>query len=153
GLATEVMLTAVKAKTDLLPAQPAAVSSIPTASQIATQVDSTLSVSHPGNWAAGGDATSAKQDQILAAVAGIVPAAPSPVHVDHLRWKLSPDSESGIAPNLLVVAAGSTIFVAMDFSELLNPGTGVTAVGAVTDVSGNGLVPTDLAPSQNRLAA
>ena len=153
GLATEAMLTAVKAKTDLLPAQPAAVSSIPTAAQIATQVDSTLSVSHPGNWAAGGDATATKQDQILAAVAGIIPAAPSPVYVEHLRWLLSPDSESGIAPNKLTVSAGSTVFLAMDFGELLNPGTGISAVSAVVDVSGNGLVPTDLAPSQDRLAA
>lgn len=51
---------AIKAKTDNLPAQPAAVGDIPTASAIATQVDITLSGSHgAGDWGPGSSGTGA----------------------------------------------------------------------------------------------
>ncbi|MES2572135.1 MAG: hypothetical protein V4710_19020 [Verrucomicrobiota bacterium] len=73
-LDTEV--AAIKAKTDLIPAAPAAVGDIPTASAIANQVDTVLTASHPGDWAAtgegggGGDASFTADDRtMLAAVA------------------------------------------------------------------------------------
>ena len=55
---TEV--AAIKAKTDNLPASPAATGDIPSASTIATQVNSTLSTSHgSGSWESSGGGTGA----------------------------------------------------------------------------------------------
>jgi hypothetical protein len=154
GLATSAQAAAIKAKTDLIGASVAAVSDIPTASQIATQVDTTLTTNHPGNWAAGGDATLAKQDQILAAVAGIVPSPPSIYQVASARrWNLYGDGEDNYATNVITLPSGGSVVLAMDFSRILNPGTGVSSVSSVTDLSGNNLVPTGLLPSQDRRAA
>jgi hypothetical protein len=41
----------------------------------------------------------------------------------------------------------------MDFTGLLNPGTGVAGITSITDLSGEGLVPTNSAPSQDRMQA
>lgn len=156
GLATDAQAVAIKAKTDLIPATPPAIADIPTASQVATQVNSTLTTAHgSGNWAATSDATAAKQDQILALIAGIVPSpASSVVSVSAQRtWRLLSDGEQSVAPNIVTLAAGTTAVLAMDFCELLNEGTGISAVGAVTDTSGLGLVPTSLLPSQDRECA
>lgn len=155
GIALEATSQAIKAKTDLLPTQPAAVGNIPTASQVATAVDSTLSSSHPGDWAAGGDATEAKQDTIIAAIGGIVPTPPSavPVVSTARTWKLYETGEDALSPNIVTLPAGATVVLAMDFGKVLNPGTGITSVGSVTDLSVNALVPTDKLPSQDRQAA
>ena len=155
GLALEATSAAIRAKTDLLPSQPAAVGNIPTASQIATAVDATLTSAHPGNWAAGGDATQAKQDTIIAAIGGIVPAPPSVVQVvsPARTWKLYETGEDALSPNIVTLPAGATVVLAMDFSKVLNPGTGITSVGSVTDVSVNGLVATNKLPSQDRQSA
>jgi hypothetical protein len=154
GLATSAQATAIKAKTDLIGASVAAVTDIPTVVQIANQVDTTLSTNHPGDWASSGDATLAKQDQILAAIAGIVPSPPSVVHVAKARtWTLYGDGEDAYATNVITLPAGSSVVLAMDFSQILNPGTGVSSVTSVTDISGNGLVPTSLLPSQHRKSA
>lgn len=157
GLATAADLAAVKAKTDLLPAQPAATSDIPTASQIAVQVDSTLTTSHgAGSWSGGGgDATEAKQDAILAAVALVNPAPPSPTQIvsKQRTWRLYNDGEDSLAPQLIYLPAGTAGRLAMDFEGLLNPGTGVAGITSITDLSGEGLVPTNAAPSQDRMQA
>lgn len=155
GLATSTQAAAIQAKTDLIgTSSVAAVSNIPTASQIATQVDATLTANHPGNWAAGGDATLAKQDQILAAIAGVVPTPPSVYHVAPARtWNILGDGEDSYATNVITLPSGASVTLAMDFSAVLNPGTGVASVTSVTDLSGNSLVPTSLAPSQDRRKA
>jgi hypothetical protein len=52
--AIQTTATAIKAKTDNLPTSPAAVSDVPTASTIATQVNTTLTASHgTGSWQTG----------------------------------------------------------------------------------------------------
>jgi hypothetical protein len=155
GLATDAQAVAIKAKTDLIPATPPAIADIPTAAQVATQVNTTLSTAHgAGNWAATSDATAAKQDQILALIAGIVPSPPSAVNVNAQRtWRLMPDGEQSIAPNVITLTAGTTCVLSMDFRDLLNEGTGISAVGSATDTSGLALVPTNLLPSQDRDAA
>lgn len=156
GLATDSQAVAIKAKTDLLPSTPASVSDVPTASQIATQVNTTLTAAHgSGSWAATSDATAAKQDQIIALVSGITPSPPSSVQqVSANRvWRITGDGENAVAPNIITLSAGSTAVLAMDFSEVLNEGTGISSVGSATDTSGLGLVPTSLLPSQNRQRA
>lgn len=155
GLATSAQATAIKAKTDLIgTSSVAAVANIPTASQIATQVDATLTANHPGDWAEGGDATLAKQDQILAAIAGIVPSPPSVYQVATARtWVVLGDGEDSYATNVITLPSGASVTLAMDFSGVLNPGTGVSSVTSVTDLSGNALVATSLAPSQDRRKA
>lgn len=157
GLATEATSTAIKAKTDLIPAQPAGVSDVPTTAQIATQVDTVLSAAHgAGAWtgSGGGDATEAKQDQIIASIAGIVPQPPSVAMVRNARtWRLYDDGENALSPNVVHLTAGVTVTLAMDFTGILNPGTAIQSVSAVTDLSANGLVATNLLPSQNRQQA
>lgn len=156
GLALAADQTAIKAKTDLLPTTPAAQSDIPTAGAIATQVDVTLTASHgSGSWHEHSDATLAKQNAILAAIAGVVPGTPaSAVNVSPLRtWVVSRDAEEAFASNIIVVSADSIVVLAMDFSQLLNEGTSITAVSTVEDISGNGLVASELAPSQDKMKA
>lgn len=55
-----------------------------------------------------------------------------------------------IAPNTITEQVGVTATLAMDFSEVLNPGTSINSVDSVTDTSGNALVPTNLLVSQDR---
>lgn len=156
GLATAAELAAVKAKTDLLPSQPAATGDIPTASQVAVQVNSTLSTAHgAGAWTgSGGDATEAKQDAILAAIAGVAPAPPSPVNVNKQRtWVLDADGEDSLAPGIVHQPAGSSVTLAMDFGRLLNPGTSIGSVGAVTEISGTPVTISNQLPSQDRRQA
>lgn len=153
-LALESSVQAVKAKTDKIGTTVAQVSDIPTAGAIAAQVDSVLTTNHPGNWAGGGDATLAKQNQILAAVAAVVPSPPSVVYVSGARtWTLLGDGSDWYAPNVLTLASNFSGVVAMDFSNVLNPGTGVSSVSSVTDLSGNNLTASTLLPSQDRNAA
>lgn len=153
-LALEASVQAVKAKTDKIGATVPTVADIPTAGVIAAQVDSVLTTNHPGNWAGGGDATLAKQNQILAAVAGIVPSPPSVVYVSGARtWTLLGDGSDWYAPNVLTLASNFAGVVAMDFSNVLNPGTGVSSVSSVVDQSGNALTASSLLPSQDRNAA
>lgn len=153
-LALEASVQAVKAKTDKIGATVAQVSDIPTAGTIAAQVDTVLTTNHPGNWAGGGDATLAKQNQILAAVAAVVPSPPSVVYVSGARtWTLLGDGSDWYAPNVLTLASNFSGVVAMDFSNVLNPGTGVSSVSSVTDLSGNSLTASTLLPSQDRNAA
>lgn len=153
-LALEASVQAVKAKTDKIGTTVAQVSDIPTAGAIAAQVDSVLTTNHPGNWAGGGDATLAKQNQILAAVAAVVPSPPSVVYVSGARtWTLLGDGSDWYAPNVLTLASNFSGVVAMDFSNVLNPGTGVSSVSSVTDLSGNSLTASTLLPSQDRNAA
>lgn len=153
-LALEASVQAVKAKTDKIGTTVAQVSDIPTAGAIAAQVDSVLTTNHPGNWAGGGDATLAKQNQILAAVAAVVPSPPSVVYVSGARtWTLLGDGSDWYAPNVLTLASNFSGVVAMDFSNVLNPGTGVSSVSSVTDLSGNNLTASTLLPSQDRNAA
>ena len=153
-LALESSVQAVKAKTDKIGTTVAQVSDIPTAGAIAAQVDSVLTTNHPGNWAGGGDATLAKQNQILAAVAAVVPSPPSVVYVSGARtWTLLGDGSDWYAPNVLTLASNFSGVVAMDFSNVLNPGTGVSSVTSVTDLSGNSLTASTLLPSQDRNAA
>lgn len=153
-LALESSVQAVKAKTDKIGTTVAQVSDIPTAGAIAAQVDSVLTTNHPGNWAGGGDATLAKQNQILAAVAAVVPSPPSVVYVSGARtWTLLGDGSDWYAPNVLTLASNFSGVVAMDFSNVLNPGTGVSSVSSVTDLSGNSLTASTLLPSQDRNAA
>lgn len=156
-IATSTQAAAIKAKTDLLPSQPAATTDIPSASQVAVQVDSTLTASHgAGAWTgAGGDATEAKQDAILAAVGAVNPFPPSTVAVVSRQrtWILRDDGEDALAANIILLPAGATVVLAMDFGELLNPGTGISVINGITDLSGNALVPTNLAPSQDRRQA
>lgn len=154
GLATAAQATAIKAKTDLIGATVAAVSDIPTAAAIATQVDSTLTANHPGDWGGGGDATAANQLTILSAIAGVVPSPPSVYQVQSSRrWTLLGDGEDSYATNVISLPSGASIILAMDFGNVLNPGTGVSSVSSVVDSSGNYLVPTELLPSQDRRAA
>ena len=153
-LALEASVQAVKAKTDKIGTTVAQVSDIPTAGAIAAQVDSVLTTNHPGNWAGGGNATLAKQDQILAAIAAVVPSPPSVVYVSGARtWTLLGDGSDWYAPNVLTLASNFSGVVAMDFSNVLNPGTGVSSVSSVTDLSGNSLTVSTLLPSQDRNAA
>ena len=153
-LALEASVQAVKAKTDKIGTTVAQVSDIPTAGAIAAQVDSVLTTNHPGNWAGGGDATLAKQNQILSAVAAVVPSPPSVVYVSGARtWTLLGDGSDWYAPNVLTLASNFSGVVAMDFSNVLNPGTGVSSVSSVTDLSGNSLTASTLLPSQDRNAA
>ena len=153
-LALEASVQAVKAKTDKIGTTVAQVSDIPTAGTIAAQVDSVLTTNHPGNWAGGGDATLAKQNDILAAVAAVVPSPPSVVYVSGSRtWTLLGDGSDWYAPNVLTLASNFSGVVAMDFSNVLNPGTGVSSVSSVTDLSGNSLTASTLLPSQDRNAA
>lgn len=153
-LALESTALAIKANTDKIGATVPTVADIPTAAVIASQVNTVLTTNHPGDWAAGGTATLAKQDQILAAVAGIVPSPPSVVYVSGARtWTLLGDGSDWYAPNVLTLASNFAGVVAMDFSNVLNPGTGVSSVSSVVDQSGNSLTASSLLPSQDRNAA
>ena len=154
-LATEAKQDTIIAQTDLIPASPAAVGDIPTAAQIASEVDTTITASHgSGLYDVLGDATLANQVSILAAIAGITPDPPSVSVVSPLRtWHILAEAESGRSGNIVSLIAGTTATLAMNFSDFLNPGTGISSVTSVTDLSGNALVPTDLLPSQDRQAA
>ena len=196
-IGTEV--TAIKAKTDNLPASPAAVSDIPTASAVATQVDTTLTASHgsgdwngdsdatlanqttiitaiaalptasaistqvdtdlttahgAGAWNEKSDATLANQTSILATIGGIVPDPVSANEVSCKRtWRVKDGNEDDRATQVITLTSGVDVTLAMDFSRALNPGTSISSVSAVTDISGNGLVPTNDLPSQDRKSA
>lgn len=80
-----------------------------------------------------GDATEAKQDQILTAVGslGAVAGVSAVVVDDSQTWDL-PDNESGFSPQVVSVVAGSTVTLAMDFREAIG-GASLTAVNAVSD--------------------
>lgn len=152
GLATSATQLLIKAKTDNLPSQPAAASDVPTAAQVATQVNNTLDTLHP-NWAQDilpGDATIANQNAILAAIGVINPSPPSGVQSVHedLTWTLQSSGDDPIAPQVISVAAGSTVVVAMSFAALLNLGTGISLVSAVTSTPSSTI--TEIAPSQDR---
>lgn len=155
GLATAADQTLIKAKTDLLPSQPASVNDIPTAAQVATQTESTLATAHgSGQWDASSDATLANQTTLLSIIGGVVPTPPSAVHVSTQRtWVLGSSNENDRAPQIITMTAGAAGTLAMDFVGQLNPDTGVSSVDTVTDTSGNGLVPTNLLPSQDRRRA
>ena len=157
GIATQSDLTLVKAKTDLIPASPAAVSDIPTAAQNASQVDTTLTAAHgSGAWNTLSDATLANQLSIIASIGGIVADPPSAVHVaDSRRWLIEHGTEDDRAPQIITLSAGVTADLAMDFSSTLNPGTGISTVVSATDISGDTgtLVIADLLPSQDRMSA
>lgn len=156
-VATETTALAIKAKTDLLPASPAAVSDIPTAGQIASQTDATLSAVHGvGLWDQWSDATLAKQDQILALLGGLSPSPPSPVLVAGQRtWFVERGTEGDRAPQIVSLSTQTQGTVAMDFADSMNPGTSISAVSSVTDVSGTLPAPVvaNLLPSQNGMAA
>lgn len=122
---------------------------------VAAAVDVDLTAAHgSGAWNTASDATLAKQNEILTQIAGVVPSPASPVQVNRARtWMVKKGIENDRAPQVVTLASSTQAVLSMDFSHHLNPGTGITAVSSVTDLSGNGLVPTDLAPSGDRQAA
>ena len=128
-------------------------SDIPSAAAIASQVDSTLTTSHgAGAWNTASDATLANQTTIIAAVGAIggVVTPSSVVDVASSRtWIFQPGSEDALAANIVMVAAGSTVTLAMDLTEVINPGTSILTVASADDISGNALATSDLAPSQD----
>ena len=154
-IATNTNALAIKAKTDLIPASPAAISNIPTASQIASQTDATLTAAHgSGSWSQKSDATLAKQDAILAAIGGFSPAPPSAAIVGSQRiWRILRSTDGATASNIIQLVNGTTATLEMDFSEILNPSTSLAGVTAAIDASGNGLVLANMSLAQSRLAA
>lgn len=156
GLGTSVELAAIQARTDLIPDSPAAVGDIVSAASMAAEIDSVLTLAHgAGDWDAFSDATLANQQTIIAQLGQVAPGTPSSVvRVSPLRtWVIPGDSEEPYAANIVTVKAGSTLTLAMDFSNLVNPGTAITTVSAAVDISGNGLTTSSLAPSQSGKAA
>lgn len=150
GLALETTAQAIKAKTDNLPAAPAAVSNIPTAAAVAAQVETTLVASHgSGAWTTG-TATLGNQTAILSAIAAIdgVTTISAKTINDKRTWFIPANRETSLAPNEIVVNVGETITLAMDFSELLNEGTSLSTVSAVT-----GITATNLSVDQTRTNA
>lgn len=154
-IATSTQAVAIKAKTDLIPASPAAVTDIPTASQNASQVDATLTAAHgSGSWSQKSDATLAKQDAILAAIAGIAPSPPSAAIVSSNRvWRILKSADGATASNIIQLNSGTTATLEMDFSQVLNPQTSVANVTSAVDASGNGLSLTNAVVAQSRVAA
>lgn len=156
GLATSVELLAVKAKTDPLPAQPAARTDVPGTAAIAAEVASVLNAAHgTGPWTqSGGDATLAKQDQILAQIASITPTPVSPHSVDDSRtWLLKQTGEGAVAGNLITITTQEVVALAMEFRRKLNPDTTITLVSQVSVLEGDPLSASQLAPSGDRTAA
>ena len=153
GLGTAATQAVIQAKTDLIPADPVDTADLITAAAIASQVDSTLTTSHgSGAWNTASDATLANQNTIIAAVGAIggVVTPSSVVDVaDSRTWVFQAGSEDALAANIVMVAADSTVTLAMDLTEVINPGTAILTVASATDISGNGLATTDLAPSQD----
>jgi hypothetical protein len=96
------------------------------------------------------DATEANQLTIISLLSGIVPTPVSPDRVNDSRtWWIKLGSEDNRAPQQVQVSESSIVTLAMDFSHQLNPGTAISGVSAVEDISGNGLVPTDILPSKD----
>lgn len=106
-LDTEV--AAIKAKTDLIPANPAAVSDIPTATLISNTVAAALNSAHgTGAWTTADVSALATASQLAASSAGIVAAIPSAASVKAAVWS-STSTNTGYTMEKLVeiVASGS----------------------------------------------
>jgi hypothetical protein len=155
GIATEATSLAIKAQTDLIPATPVAVADIPTAGEIASQVDATITASHgAGTYAGTSDATLAKQDQILAQIASITPTPVAAIEVSDARtWRLRSTGEGNVATNLVTISVLETVTLAVDFSAMLNPEASITLVTDITVLTGSALTTTNLVPSGRRTAA
>lgn len=52
-------------------------------------------------------------------------------------FRLMQTDDGAEAPNIISVDAGAVVTVAMDFSAVLNPGTGLAAVSSVTIATGS----------------
>lgn len=96
------------------------------------------------------DATEANQLTIISLLSGVVGSPVSPTDVNDSRtWWISLGSEDNRAPQQVQVSQSSLVTLAMDFSNQLNPGTSISGVTTVEDISGNNLVPTELVVSKN----
>jgi hypothetical protein len=156
GLALEATAQSIKAKTDLIPPFPAAVGDIPAAGVIASTVEATLSLAHgAGAWTqSGGDATIAKQDQILAQIASMTPTPVSPLSVGPSRtWTLQSTGEGPVAQNLITISTANTVTLAMNFKRELNAGSSITTVVSATVIEGAAMTFTSLLPSGDRQSA
>lgn len=155
GLSLESTSQSIKAKTDLITGTLATTANIPNVGEITSGVVAGILTAQPGTWAAGGDATQAKQDQILTQISAITPTPVSPVLVNAARtWQLRVMGASGYkAPNHVTVSSASTSTIAMSFDKALNPEASITTVAEVVVLAGDALSPTNLKASGDRREA
>lgn len=155
GLATATDQAAIKAKTDNLPSDPAGVSNIPTTGAIASHVNTTLESEHgSGTWDSTGDATLSNQNTIITQLTSIGAQSVISANIidDSRTWVLSDRNERMHAPEIVTLQDGDIVELAMDFDVLLNPGTSIATVTAVTD-SEELLTISDLTVGQNKRSA
>ena len=73
----------------------------------------------------------------------------SPIQVAPARsWKIQPEGDHSLSPNIVVLHSSSQVTLSMDFSATLNPGTSI-ASGTVVDESGNPITITNPLRSQD----